>query len=81
MLVGKDLLVVAADDPKTEPTVSVLLPGPGEWYDYWTGAKHPAGELKVPERREHRRRNRQGGGDSRHCIHRLGQRIAFVLPF
>merc|ERR1719498_1476275 len=30
MLVGQDVLVVAADDPAKEPTVSVVLPAPGE---------------------------------------------------
>jgi alpha 1,3-glucosidase len=53
LVVGKDLLVVAALDPKEEPSVEVLLPGPENWYDFWTGVRHQSGRMQVPNSPDH----------------------------
>jgi alpha 1,3-glucosidase len=53
LVVGKELLVVAAMDPAQEANVPVVLPGPSEWYDFWTGTKHPPGRIEVANSKDH----------------------------
>jgi alpha 1,3-glucosidase len=53
LVVGENFLVVAADNPHTEPSVPVYLPGPDEWYDFWTGVRHKSGPQSLQNSWDH----------------------------
>ena len=53
LVVGENFLVVAANDAQEEPTVPVYLPGPEEWYDFWSGVRHKSGPLTVTNSPDH----------------------------